>query len=290
MIRKPEIMLLEESLHRRLGKYAFSEDYHYVQYGYDGEQMFKEKFPLSLSYIQLFNICLKHHQHHFEVDRMIITGESIYAFDVKSYHRTFHNEGGVWRKEGKSIKSPMGQYEQMKEGMQALMHYMGTHHNIVCKMIFIQPSFSIDQREADIVFFKEIKDIMCGIKNEKSVGKLEMEMKQYFEQIQKPISLYKQRPIFNMKDVTPGILCDVCGMKIGLGKGNGMYTKCSCCETRKSKEEWIRFALQEYQILVNRPINYTESVRWIGRAHRNLVKKVLEKHFNCTNGMYLFKT
>lgn len=31
MIRKPEIMLLEESLHRRLGKYAFSEDYHYVQ-------------------------------------------------------------------------------------------------------------------------------------------------------------------------------------------------------------------------------------------------------------------
>lgn len=110
-------------------------------------------------------------------------------------------------------------------------------------------------------------------KNEKRVGKLEMEMKQYFEQIHKPISLYKQRPIFNMKDVTSGILCDVCGMKIDLGKGNGMYTKCSCCEIRKSKEEWIRFALQEYQILVNRSINYTESVRWIRRAHRNLVKK-----------------
>jgi len=127
---------------------------------------------------------------------------------------------------------------------------------------------------------------MCCIKNEKSVGKLEMEMKQYFEQIHKPISLYKQRPIFNMKDVTPGILCDVCGMKIDLGKGNGRIVHCQCCTQSKYKEEWILFALEELQILLNRGISKIEATKWIGRSHRNIVKRVLEKYFILEGDMY----
>ena len=279
-------MLIEECVYRRMEHYHFSDDYHYSAYGYQGEKLFNDTFPLNDNYIQRFNLTMQHYYHHFEVDRLIITGETIYALDVKGHHRTYKNEGEVWRKDGKTIKSPISQYKQMKEGMESLKQMLGLPHQVVCKMVFIQPGFDIDVKEEGMLLFKDIKYLMKHIHSEHPVGKIELDVLNYFETIQKPISLYERRPEFDMNNIQSGILCEVCGMSITLGDNKDKNVSCIICNQVKTKEEWVYTALMELELLLNRGITITEANKWIGRRHRTNVRRVLNKHFVSNNEYY----
>lgn len=286
MLIKPKLMLIEECVYRRMENYHFSDDYYYSAYGYQGEKLFNDTFPLNDHYIQRFNLTMQHYYHHFEVDRLIITGETIYALDVKGHHRTYKNEGEVWRKDGKTIKSPISQYKQMKEGMESLKQMLGLPHQVVCKMVFIQPGFDIDVKEEGMLLFKDIKYLMKHIHSEHPAGKIELDTLNYFETIQKPISLYERRPEFDMNNMQSGILCEVCGMSITLGDNKDKNVSCIICNQVKTKEEWVYTALMELELLLNRSITITEANKWIGRRHRNIVRRVLNKHFVSNNEYY----
>lgn len=286
MLIKPKLMLIEECVYRRMEHYHFSDDYYYSAYGYQGEKLFNDTFPLNDNYIQRFNLTMQHYYHHFEVDRLIITGETIYALDVKGHHRTYKNEREVWRKDGKTIKSPISQYKQMKEGMESLKQMLGLPHQVVCKMVFIQPGFDIDVKEEGVLLFKDIKYLMKHLHSEHPVGKIELDVLNYFETIQKPISLYERRPEFDMNNIQSGILCEVCGMSITLGDNKDKNVSCIICNQVKTKEEWVYTALMELELLLNRGITITEANKWIGRRHRNIVRRVLNKHFVSNNEYY----
>lgn len=45
-------------------------------------------------------------------------------------------------------------------------------------------------------------------------------------------------------------------------------------------------ALMELELLLNRGITITEANKWIGRRHRNIVRRVLNKHFVSNDEYY----
>lgn len=54
--------------------------------------------------------------------------------------------------------------------------------------------------------------------------------------------------------------------------------------------ELVRDNLIELEVLLDRPITLSEANKWIGRAQRNIPKRVLERNFNkCESGYYYFE-
>jgi len=75
-------------------------------------------------------------------------------------------------------------------------------------------------------------------------------------------------------------------MSITLGDNKDKNVSCIICNQVKTKEEWVYTALMELELLLNRGITITEANKWIGRRHRNIVRRVLNKHFVSNDEYY----
>ncbi|WP_414044243.1 nuclease-related domain-containing protein [Macrococcus sp. EM39E] len=288
MIQPPRMVVLEDILKRRLFQYEYSEDYYRSYYGYLGELQFLKEFPVEDKYIQLFNICLEFEGQVFEVDRLILTGEKLFAFDVKNYYGAYVHEGMTWRKAGFSLKNPEGQFEVMDETLMYLIEWMGTRHKVESKMVFINKSFSINQNVNGMVKYYDIGRLMKTVGACASAGQLEYDMARYFKKIHRPIRLHDRRPNFNFEEVKGGVQCTSCGVEIELDRSKAKTITCKGCLKTTSKVDLVRENLIELETLLNRPITLCESNHWIGRAHRNLTKRVLEKYFNKSDDRYYY--
>ncbi|MCG7419036.1 NERD domain-containing protein [Macrococcus epidermidis] len=290
MIQPPRIVVLEDILKRRLPSYEYSEDYHRSYYGYLGELQFLNEFPVEDKYIQLFNICIEFEGQSFEVDRMILTGEKIFAFDVKNYFGKFVNEGMVWKKPGFSIKNPEAQFMTMHETLTGLIQWMETGHSVESKMIFINKGFSFQNKVIDMVKYYDIGQVMKSVGECAAAGELESRMASYFNDIHRPISLYDRRPNFNFEKVKRGLQCTKCGLEINIICDKTKAIVCKGCLKRMKKMELIRDNLIELEVLLNRPITTKDAHRWVGRELRNTTYRVLEKYFKKDGEKYFYFT
>lgn len=286
MIQPPRIVVLEDILKRRMHGYEYSEDYHKSYYGYLGELQFLREFPVEDKFIQLFNICLEFEGQAFEVERMILTGDKIFAFDVKNYFGTYDYEGMTWRKPGFSLKNPEAQFEVMDETLCKLIKWMETGHKVESKMVFINKGFSINHQVNGMIKYYDISRVMKTVGASAPVGQLEFDMARYFKKNHRPIRLHDRRPNFNFEAVKSGVQCTSCGLEVELDRSKAKTITCKGCLKTKSKVDLVRENLIELEMLLNRPLTLSKSNHWIGRAHRNLTKRVLEKYFNKSDARY----
>lgn len=285
MLRPPRTMMLEDALKKRLPGYRYSEDYYFVNYGYLGEQKFVNTFPIKSYHIELFNVVLKYYGTSFEVDRLVITGETIYAFDIKNHSGQYYIDGDTWTKNHKTIKSPTTQFDVLEKGMHQIIGNTDIPYDLVCKMVFINKTFTINKDIHGLVTFHEIHPIMQRMRSELPSGEYEQHIKNFFIKLSIPNTLNKQRPHFDIKQLKGGVTCLKCEGEIKMERGNSP-TVCPSCGSKMKKDNLILQALIEYELLVDRGFNMKEAHSWIGRNFRNITKRVIDKHFNCKDGYY----
>ncbi|MGK0554959.1 nuclease-related domain-containing protein [Macrococcus capreoli] len=285
MLRPPRMMMLEDALKKRLEGYVYSEDYFFVRYGFLGEKEFVETFPIMSHHIELFNVVLKYYGTSFEVDRLVITGETIYAFDIKNHSGQYCVDGETWTKNQKNIKSPTTQFDVLEKGMRQIIGSTDIPHRLVCKMIFINKTFTINKNIHGLVTYYEIHPMMQRIRNELPSGKYEHRIKNYFVNLSVPNTLNKQRPQFDIKQLNGGVTCLKCEGKIDMERGNSP-TICPSCGSKLKKDKLILQALIEYEILKDRGFTMKEAHSWIGRDFRNITKRVIDKHYSFKDGYY----
>ncbi|MGK0554696.1 NERD domain-containing protein [Macrococcus capreoli] len=290
MIQPPRIVVLEDILKRRLPTYEYSEDYHRSYYGYLGEVQFLKEFPVDEAYVQLFNMCIEYDKQRFEIDRLVLTGDKIFAFDVKNYFGNFQYDEYYWKKSGGSIKNPEPQFVTMDSTFSGLIDFMNTGHSVHSNMIFINKGFSIDRKVDGVVKYYDIGRVMKRIGECAPAGSLERKMAHFFTDIHRPIELHQRRPNFNFKKVKSGIQCTRCGLSVTIEADKCKNIVCKGCLKRNTKMELVRENLVELEVLLDRPITLSEANKWIGRAQRNITKHVLERNFNkCERGFYSFE-
>lgn len=181
MIQPPRIVILEDILKRRLPGYEYSEDYHRSYYGYLGEVQFLKEFPVGEEYLQLFNICMEYDKQRFEIDRLVLTGDNIFAFDVKNYFGNFQYDDYYWKKPGGLLKNPEPQFVTMDSTFRALVDFMDTGHTIHSHMIFINKGFSLDKNVGGMVKYFGIGRVMKRIGECAPAGKLERKMANFLK-------------------------------------------------------------------------------------------------------------
>ncbi|WP_414047521.1 nuclease-related domain-containing protein [Macrococcus equi] len=290
MIQPPRIVVLEDILKRRLNDFEYSEEYHRSYYGYVGEKQFLKEFPIEDKYIQLFNLCIEFNGQSFEIDRLVLTGNKLFAFDVKNYFGSYEYDELIWRKSGFSLKNPQAQFINMHETFSAKIDWMDVGHEVVSKMIFINKGFSINKKIHDMIQYYDIGKIMKEINECEPAGELERDMAAYFKKKHKPIRLHERRPEFNFDDIRIGVQCSSCSLEHEIDQSKKKTIVCKGCLKRMNKVDLIRENLIELEVLLNRPFSITEANRWVGRAHRNRTKFILENNFKkCDRGYYYFE-
>lgn len=289
MLRPPRMMILEDVLKKRLKDYSYSEDYYFVSYGFLGEQQFVNTFPIASHHIELFNIVLKYYGTSFEVDRLIITGESIYAFDIKNHSGQYNIDGETWTKHFKTIKSPTTQFDVLEKGMQQIIGGTDIPHQLVCKMIFINKTFTINKDIHGVVTYHEIHPIMRAMRNELPCGDVEHRIKNYFVNLSHPNTLNYKRPQFDITDIAGGVMCMKCEGKFDMERKNSQSTECPNCGHLSKKVDLIKNALVEYELLKDTGFTHKEAHQWIGIEYRNITNRVLKKYFDYKDGFYCYK-
>lgn len=287
MLQPPLMMMLEDALKKRIERYVYSDDYHFVSYGFAGEKQFFNTFPIAEHHIELFNVVLKYYGTSFEVDRLVITGETIYAFDIKNHSGQYIVDGETWTKNHKNIKSPVSQFDVLEKGMHHIVSHTDIPHRVVCKMIFINKTFTINRDVHGLVTYFDIHPIMRKMRGELPCGDFETKIKNYLLQLSVPNTLSKQRPQYDITKVRGGVTCLQCEGEMEMPKDERSAI-CSICGSKFKKEKLILQALIEYELLLNRGFTMREAHSWIGRPFRNITKRVIKKHFVCQNDFYCF--
>ncbi|WP_158554306.1 nuclease-related domain-containing protein [Macrococcoides goetzii] len=267
--------------------YRFSDAYYRVQHGFLGELKFFNLFKIAQGHLELFNININVDGYQFEVDRLIITGEAIYAFDVKHYSAPCVDESEYWRNKYSSFKSPMSQFTIMKDGLKVYVHYHQLTHRLVCKLVFISEHFYIDRKTDEILYFKDIAPLFRAMKQERVVSAFEFTIQKHLMGLHRPINYYNLRPEFNMDTLRKGIICERCAMQIDFGQSSKRLVCCEACGNAKTKEKWIRQTLTELALLLNRPFSAKEAYKWTGRSNRHITKRVLDKYFEKIDDHYI---
>ena len=275
---------------RRLKDYRFSDTYYRIQHGFLGELKFSNIFKVSQDHLELFNINIDIAGYQFEVDRLIITGESIYVFDVKHYALPCRDEVEYWSNKFNSFKSPMPQFRMMKDGFSVYVDYHQLSHRLVCKMVFINEHFYIDRKTEVMLYFKDIAPLFSVIKQERIAGNFERAIQNHLFSLHRPIEQYNLRPLFNIMDVQRGVICEICAKPIDLSNTTKRIVMCDACGNAKTKEKWIQHTLFELALLLNRPFTAKEAYKWTGRSNRHTTKRVLDKYYDKNEENYVLKS
>ncbi|QIH77645.1 hypothetical protein GTN30_03105 [Macrococcoides canis] len=284
MVKKPKNLILEEALHRRLSHYVFSDDYYYTSIGYEGELLFAQRFPIQNHHIELYNINLHTGAHKFEIDRLIITGESIYAFDVKNYKNKYKSHGKTWNTKLTEISSPEVKFNTIDIAMKQLLFSLNIPHKYATFFAFINRQFYIDIPFKGLITYNEISTIFNKIHSEKPVTDKEKLIRNYFIDAHRPLSFHDKRPNFNIKHVKKGLKCINCNSSNIDMRYSKKTCKCRDCLTKYSKNEMVLNSLLDLDIIIGRPFSIKEAHKWIGTDFRNLTNNVLKDHFNIDGG------
>lgn len=290
VVKKPKALMLEEALYRRLAGYNFSDDYYYVNSGYEGEVLFLQKFPIKDCHLQLFNITLQVDNTKFEIDRAIITGDGIYAFDVKNYGKGYEIINNDWYKNKNIIKNPMTQYNGMKNGLNTIAKLMTLPHDIYCYTVFIKKEFNINQKLEGILLYNEIHQTFRKIHNDKPVSQLDKKLLTHIESNHIPLTFHNRRPQFDIRNIEFGLKCMNCNSSILKFENNARSIVCSSCLSKTTKIELILNNLIDLDIIIARPFSTKEAHKWIGTDYRNITLRVLNQYFISTeNDEYYYK-
>lgn len=258
-----------------------------LEAGFEGEEKlyrYLKEFG-SKHWVVLRNVWLKD-DNDFECDLLVITGCSIYEFEVKNYFGTFIYENGQSYSRGVAITyNPINQARNARLHLQNLL----PDYSVKGVLAFMGEHNPVEIRDAiediQILACNEIYDFILkmkqteqqhpdpGLHADEIVAKLEKLA------IQPP---YLSEPYTSkqMRKARTGIFCAHCQQKVAVSRHH--YIKCLCgfCESRE--EAIVRTACDYGVLTYGSDFTVREIYNFLGQAASlNYTRIILQKHFDC---------
>ncbi|MGM0777687.1 MAG: nuclease-related domain-containing protein [Bacillota bacterium] len=150
--------------------------YLFLEKGYAGELHFdRELQNLHDDFIILNDLLLENSNTLFQIDTLLITGSTLFVFEVINYEGDYCIENERWYSlpSKTEIKNPLFQLQRCETLLRGLLKELGFHLPIKSHLIFINPGFQLYQAPLNIsaVFPSQLKRFLKKLKNTPTAAK-----------------------------------------------------------------------------------------------------------------------
>ncbi|WP_394136561.1 nuclease-related domain-containing protein [Cytobacillus oceanisediminis] len=197
--------------------------------------------------IYCWNIAIQYSQ----IDSLLITGESIYIFEVKNFEGDFYIEKDRWCTTSKSeIKNPLLQLQRIESLLRRLLHDLGFNFPIKSYLIFINPEFYLYQAPFNLpaIFPAQLNRFINKLKITSTSQK-----DKNLRLSKKLISLglketpFVRKPQYTFEKLEKGITCLSCGSFLNPLNKNNLW--CQGCGFKEDITHAVIRSIKEFRLL-----------------------------------------
>lgn len=259
--------------------------YLFLEKGYASELHFdRELQDLYDDFIILNNLLLENSNTLFQIDTLLITGSTLFVFEVKNYEGDYCIENERWYSlpSKTEIKNPLFQLQRWETLLRGLLKELGFHLPIKSHLIFINPGFQLYQAPLNIsaVFPSQLKRFLKKLKNTPTAAKSRnIKLAEQLNARCLKENPYMRIPEYNYAQLRKGIPCDSCSSF--LTPFTQGYLTCGECGLKEKADTAILRCVNEFRVLFpDRKITTNTIVDWCGGVGSGkTVRRILVRNY-----------
>ncbi|MGP6140279.1 MULTISPECIES: nuclease-related domain-containing protein [unclassified Jeotgalibaca] len=280
MRKKPHNLQVMEILHPRM-PFTKEQERNYLdqQNGYEGEVAADDLFDSRLdNCIILNNLCLQGNRF-CQIDKLIIAPAQIYLCEIKNYGGTFvYQNGNFYNHQMQPRDNPFLQLERTEQQLRSFTQ--GFDFQIQSRILTVNPMFQLhgSTMEMPLIQFGQLDRFVSYIaKDHQRLTSAHYELARYLHESHQTINRYEQLMAFDFGKLERGVFCRICENKMKLATSKKFY--CSICKSTKTKQQAVRDAVQELQILFGSDKIKPHLVQnWTGnQIHRRNIQREMRR-------------
>lgn len=131
------------------------ENYYWkLEKGFEGEQKFNVFLDnLTIDAILLNDLLFEKGSNHFQLDKVLITQDTVYVFEVKNYEGDYYIDRDTWFSPAKKeVTDPLNQLKRSKNLFQPILRELGCKPSLESYLIFINPQFYLYHAPLNPIF------------------------------------------------------------------------------------------------------------------------------------------
>ncbi|RGR82279.1 nuclease-related domain-containing protein [Heyndrickxia coagulans] len=223
----------------------------------------------------------------FQIDALMITGETIYLFEVKNDEGNFYyDRDRIFTKNKSEINNPLLQVKRCESLFRQLILSLGFDMPVSASVVFVNPEFTLYQAPLSAPFIfpsqlKRMKDLNAIYA--KRSGK-HRRLAEKLSSLHIEESPFLHFPKYRYDQLRKGIFCATCGSFSCAVKGRSVI--CEDCGQAESVEAAVLRSVREFRMLFpERKITTNDIFDWCRIVDsKKRVSRILAKNFNKFRG------
>ncbi|SFM28332.1 Nuclease-related domain-containing protein [Gracilibacillus orientalis] len=284
-LEKPHELVMYEALFART-PFSMKEDRYFynLKMGYEGEKKFEQFLDKTVDnrFIVLSDLRLEVQTTTFQIDSIVLTGDTLYFFDVKNYSGDYKYAEKRWYKlPDKEVSNPLLQLMRNETLMSQVLQQLHVSLPVECFDVFINPEFNLYQAPLNkhIIFPtqlpKSIKELASKIPVTSSQHTLAQQL------ISRDIGDYPHPriPAYNFQQLKKGLRCSKCsGLSVFI---EGRKALCPHCQQVEPIHKALLRNIKELHMLFPDEKLTTNFVYdWCGDGYsKKSIQRLLDDHF-----------
>jgi hypothetical protein len=249
---------------------------------------------LSNDWLILNDLLLESNSTIFQIDSLLIFGNTIYLIEVKNFEGDFYIENEKWYTLAKKeIKNPLEQLNKNESLLRRLLQDLGITASIESYLIFVNPEFHLYHASKNLPiiyptqlnrFFKKLNEKTPSWKKGQSI------LAEKFLSLHLKENPYFRLPVYSYDLLKKGIFSRCCHSFNNV-ELQGDKIVCKNCNEHENVENAILRIVQEITILFPKQKITTNVVQeWCGIVKsKKRIQRVLSKNFRqISHGMHSF--
>jgi len=253
--------------------------------GWKGELQFDVLLEkLHCNCLILNDLMIKYDGKTFQIDSLIISGNTIYLYEVKNYSGSYEYRDDSLRSQTEyEIDNPLERLHRRKTAIYNLTRKMGYRFNIKSFVVFINPEFYLYDlpRDKPFIFSGQLPSHFQSL--EKEHGVITESHKKLAQKLcDMHIENYRAKglPAYNYSDLQKGILCPNC---FSFEHNDTRQTRCcKKCGYKESITEAIRRSVEEVRgLFPDMVITSSLIYDWCGKVYpQHKIQRVLRDNYH----------
>ncbi|MDX8045078.1 nuclease-related domain-containing protein [Gracilibacillus sp. S3-1-1] len=289
MLKKPLLKTYElsifETLQERLpfSKQA-SSYYHNLQLGYQGEKEWESLLQQQLNgyVIVLSDMRFEVGTSTFQVDSLLLTGDSLLLFDVKNFPGDYKYEERRWYKlPNKEINNPLLQLMKNETLMRQLLQQLDVNLPIESYDVFINPAFTLYQAPVSkhFIFPTQLDRFITSMNNRAPITKFHHDLAAQLMSLDIGAYPHPNIPTYEFTQLKKGLRCGEC-CKLSM-EVVGRKSICRKCGKSEPNADALLRNIKEFRLLFPKEKLTTNVVYdWCGEGYsQKSIKRLLEANF-----------
>ncbi|MGN8647715.1 nuclease-related domain-containing protein [Gracilibacillus sp. HCP3S3_G5_1] len=258
--------------------------YHNLKQGYEGEKNFEQLLRDTLvgSFLVISDIRMEIGTTFFQIDSILLTGDTLYLFDVKNYPGDYmHAEKRWYKLPKKEINNPLLQLKRNETLMRQVLQELQVNVQMECYDVFINSEFTLYQAPINkqLIFPSQIAKFIKDLRSQTPVTSSQHKLAKQLIARDTGNYPYPRIPTYEYQQLKKGLRCVNCNsISVNL-RGRNCF--CSTCGHVDAIHKAFLRNIDELRLLFSDQKLTTNLVYdWCGKEYsKKSIQRLLERNF-----------